>query len=81
MFVVSYVACCVLGFLGKGVSEAGDFYGGSSRESRLLYSFRLAFIYLHLYQCVHYVYGRTDNMSRMYLYVIKGGLKDDFVHN
>lgn len=32
-------------------------------------SFRLAFSYLHFYQCVHYVCGRMDNMSLMYLYV------------
>lgn len=81
-FLVLSVCCflhCLLrfGFFREGVSESGEFYGGPSMDSRLLNSFRLAFSYLHRYQCVHYVSGRTDNVPLMYLYVIRGGLKDD----
>lgn len=69
------------GVLGRGFSESGAFYDGSSIKSRLLNSFRLVFSYLHLYQCVRYICRRTDNMVLMCLYVIRGGLKDEFVHN
>jgi len=51
VYVDSYIAKC-WGFLGRGISESGAFYGGASIERRLLNGFRLAFLAVCIFTSV-----------------------------